>query len=190
MFSNFFLLEYKNFSYIKESIYRTLWATLQPEVKPKARGLALIGVFSRLAEGEGWVGNDLFCDINCNVQAVPADQGLLSSQFFFFFFFRARVCLPLLRLCRPFMIFEGCLDSNPECCRSKLARYRLSHLSLYRLSHPPSFCQPQLNVEFIHIRNFGCFTIARQIQTNPWPTMPDWPWCRNADARSDAVDLL
>ncbi len=29
-----------------------------------------------------------------------------------------------------FMIFEGCLDSNPECCRSKLARYRLSHPSL------------------------------------------------------------
>jgi hypothetical protein len=25
------------------------------------------------------------------------------------------------------LIFEGCLDSNPECCRSKLARYRLSH---------------------------------------------------------------
>ncbi len=32
-------------------------------------------------------------------------------------------------LCRPFMIFEGCLDSNQECCRSKLARYRLSHPS-------------------------------------------------------------
>ena len=27
------------------------------------------------------------------------------------------------------MIFEGCLDSNPEYCRSKLARYRLSHPS-------------------------------------------------------------
>ncbi len=34
------------------------------------------------------------------------------------------------------MIFEGCLDSNPECCRSKLARYRLSHPSPWRLSHP------------------------------------------------------
>ncbi len=33
------------------------------------------------------------------------------------------------------MIFEGCLDSNPEYCRSKLARYRLSHPSLL-LSHP------------------------------------------------------
>jgi hypothetical protein len=30
------------------------------------------------------------------------------------------------------MIFEGCLDSNPECCRRKLARYRLSHPSLYK----------------------------------------------------------
>jgi hypothetical protein len=56
--------------------------------------------------------------------------------FSFIFFWRARVCRPLLRLCRPFMIFEGCLDSNPECCRSKLARYRLSHPSQYRLSHP------------------------------------------------------
>ncbi len=37
------------------------------------------------------------------------------------------MCRPLLCLCRPFMIFEGCLDSNPEYCRSKLARYRLSH---------------------------------------------------------------
>ncbi len=49
----------------------------------------------------------------------------------YIFFWRARVCRPLLRLCCPFMIFEGCLDSNPEYCRSKLARYRLSHPSLY-----------------------------------------------------------
>ncbi len=47
------------------------------------------------------------------------------------FFWRARVCRPLHRLCCPFMIFEGCLDSNPGCCRSKLARYRLSHPSLF-----------------------------------------------------------
>jgi hypothetical protein len=53
---------------------------VRPEVNPKDRGLALIGVLSRLAEGEGWVGNNLFCDRNCNMKAVPADQGLLSSQ--------------------------------------------------------------------------------------------------------------
>ncbi len=58
--------------------------------------------------------------------------------FFFFFFWRARVCRPLLRFCRPFMIFEGCLDSNPEYCRSKLARYRLSHPSLSDLATHPS----------------------------------------------------
>ncbi len=40
------------------------------------------------------------------------------------------MCRPLLRLCRPFMIYEGCLDSNPEYYLSKLARYRLSHPSL------------------------------------------------------------
>jgi hypothetical protein len=52
-------------------------------------------------------------------------------KFFCIFFWRARVCRPVLRLCRPFFIFEGCLDSNPECCCSKLARYRLSHPSLF-----------------------------------------------------------
>jgi hypothetical protein len=29
------------------------------------------------------------------------------------------------------MIFEGCLDSNPEYCRSKLARYRLVKILIY-----------------------------------------------------------
>ncbi len=48
------------------------------------------------------------------------------------------MCRPLLCLCRPFMIFEGCLDSNPEYCRSKLARYRLSHPSLSDLATHPS----------------------------------------------------
>ncbi len=64
------------------------------------------------------------------IRIVHSGSG--SCFFCFFFFWRARVCRPLLCLCRPFMIFEGCLDSNPEYCRSKLARYRLSHPSLYR----------------------------------------------------------
>ncbi len=38
--------------------------------------------------------------------------------------------LPLLCLCRAFCVFEICLDSNPESCRSKQARYQLSHSSL------------------------------------------------------------
>ncbi len=43
---------------------------------------------------------------------------------------RARVCWPLVCLCRPFCIFERCLgSSNPESCRSKQARYQLSHPS-------------------------------------------------------------
>jgi hypothetical protein len=62
--------------------------------------------------------------------------------FFFFFFCRARVCRPLLRLCRPFMIFEGCLDPNPEYCRSKLARYRLSQPSLLSLFLSLPVCRP------------------------------------------------
>jgi hypothetical protein len=47
--------------------------------------------------------------------------------FFVYFFWRARVCRPLLCLCPPFYIFDICLDSNPESCRSKQARYKLSH---------------------------------------------------------------
>ncbi len=40
------------------------------------------------------------------------------------------MCRPLLRLCRPFMIFEGCLDSNPEYCRSNWRATDLAtHLS-------------------------------------------------------------
>jgi hypothetical protein len=45
------------------------------------------------------------------------------------FFRRARVCWPLLFLCRPFCIFARCLDSNPENCRRTQTRYQLSHLS-------------------------------------------------------------
>jgi hypothetical protein len=57
------------------------------------------------------------------------------------FFWLARVCWPLLCLCRPFCIVERCLDSNPESCRSKQARYQLSHPSPYQspislFSHP------------------------------------------------------
>jgi hypothetical protein len=42
----------------------------------------------------------------------------------FTFFWRARVCRPLLCLCRPFSIFE-----NPESCRSQQARYHLNYPS-------------------------------------------------------------
>jgi hypothetical protein len=65
-------------------------------------------------------------------RSCPYEEERADACLFFFclFFWRARVCRPLLRLCRPFMIFEGCLDSNPEYCCSKLARYRLSHPSL------------------------------------------------------------
>ncbi len=59
--------------------------------------------------------------------------GTVLFIFFWLFLWRARVCRPLLCLCRQFMIFEGCLDSNPECCRSTLARYRLRHPTIYSL---------------------------------------------------------
>ncbi len=39
------------------------------------------------------------------------------------------MCSPLLCLCRPFCSFERCLDSNPESCHSKQARYKFSLMS-------------------------------------------------------------
>jgi hypothetical protein len=63
------------------------------------------------------------------------------------------------------MIYEGCLDSNPEYCRSKLARYRLSHPSLlnhihyhhkisrYRwIGHPPQDPTSFQHSQTIHIK--------------------------------------
>ncbi len=37
------------------------------------------------------------------------------------------MCCPLLCLCCPLCIFEICLDSNPESCRSNQGRNQLGH---------------------------------------------------------------
>ncbi len=50
---------------------------------------------------------------------------------FWYIFWWARVCWPLLCLCRPCCIFERCLDSNPESCRGKQAHCQLGHPSPY-----------------------------------------------------------
>jgi hypothetical protein len=42
-----------------------------------------------------------------------------------------RVCWPLLCICCPFCIFERCLDSNSESCRSKQKRYHLAVLRIH-----------------------------------------------------------
>jgi hypothetical protein len=76
----------------------------------------------------------------------PIDDFSLKSQcheiLFVYFFWMERVCWPLLCLCRPIMIFEGCLNSNSECCHSQRARYQLSHQSpnipSSAIHHPPS----------------------------------------------------
>ncbi len=51
------------------------------------------------------------------------------------------------------MIFEGCLDSNPEYCRSKLARYRLSHPYLHTYGQSDKVvvraCSPRRPLIFI-----------------------------------------
>ncbi len=48
-------------------------------------------------------------------------------------------------LCSPFCIFERRLDSNPEWCRSKQARYQLIHQSP-SLSHPSPWKRKELTV--------------------------------------------
>jgi hypothetical protein len=57
---------------------------------------------------------------------------LFSSRKVFFvyrIFLAGQIECVLLCLCRPFCIFERCLDWNPESCRSKQARCQLSHPS-------------------------------------------------------------
>ncbi len=86
-----------------------------------------------------WFGTiDCLCPARCWGLPYHFPPPPAMENFFLYIFWRARVCRPLLCLCRSFMIFEGCLDSNPEYCRSKLARYRLSHPSPY-LSHPSPY---------------------------------------------------
>jgi hypothetical protein len=60
-------------------------------------------------------------------------SAIFSFYYYFFFFLRTRVCWPLLCLCRPFCIFERCLNSNPESCRSKHRRATnlATHLPLF-----------------------------------------------------------
>ncbi len=67
----------------------------------------------------------------------------VSGVSFWYIFWQDRVCWRLLCLCHSFSIFERCLDANPESCRSKQARYQLSHpyhtsfsQSSPSLSHP------------------------------------------------------
>jgi hypothetical protein len=80
------------------------------------------------------------CVLTVFWQKSPAGTGKQTAKFYFLciFFWLARVCWPLLRLCRSFMIFDGSLDSNPEYCRSKLARYRLSQPPIPLLATHPS----------------------------------------------------
>jgi hypothetical protein len=52
---------------------------------------------------------------------ICAAQCPFSPNFFVYIYWRARVCWPLLCLCRPFCFFERCLYSHPESRLSKEA---------------------------------------------------------------------
>jgi hypothetical protein len=56
---------------------------------------------------------------------------LESGRVITLFFLPPRVRWSLLCLCRPFMIFGGCLNSYSEFCHSKQARYQLIHPSSF-----------------------------------------------------------
>ncbi len=62
-------------------------------------------------------------------RCLDSNSESCNETFLYIYFFIGLVCWPSLCLSRPFMIFEGCLSSNSECCRSKRARYQLSHPS-------------------------------------------------------------
>ncbi len=81
-----------------------------------------------------WIGKTIHIrklHVNCTY--------MLYNFFGGYFFLRSRVWWPLLCLWRPFCIFEKCLDSNPERCRSKQVRYQLSSHPSPLLGHPSPY---------------------------------------------------
>ncbi len=83
------------------------------------------------------------------------------------FFWGARVCWPLLCLCRVAHFVFVCEMSGfePESCCSKQARYQLSHPSLM-LSHPSLICNMHMvydTIAFINTQiGFPCGKIQNQ----------------------------
>ncbi len=92
------------------------------------------------------------------------------------FFWWARVCWPLLCLCRPFCIFERCLDSDPESCRSKQARCQHSH-PLPQISHPSPtnfmhshvFCD-RMATEMTGFRELDSIMLPEKALRSPGPS--------------------
>ncbi len=80
----------------------------------------------------------LFFKVPADLFAHPLSFSCLLKTIFTCYL-RARMCWPLLCLCRPFCIFERCLDSIPESCRSKQARYcnLATHLPINLATHLP-----------------------------------------------------
>ncbi len=91
------------------------------------------------------------------------------SYFFCGIICQARVCWPLLCLCRPVCIFKRCLDLTPESCRSKQARYQLSHPSPYLATHLPTWPPIHTWMEISHVffaLNFRSVVIRIRPQLN------------------------
>ena len=89
------------------------------------------------------------CTVCCFNSAIPVFTQ--PEHFFCIFFWRARVFRPLLRLCRPLLIFKGCLDSNPE-----TASWRASDLA----THPST--QTKHVHAYLHPLHPICSTCGNQ----------------------------
>ncbi len=88
-------------------------------------------VLSLCSEGP-WFGSRSWRDSSPNTRFKDNGRSSLllpTVIVFFTFCCRARMCWLFLCLRHPWMIFEGCLNSNSECCLSKRAHYQLSHPS-------------------------------------------------------------
>ncbi len=76
----------------------------------------------------------MLCECKKRMQLLKISSDLQHivclQAFFCILFWRSTVCWPLFCcLCRPFCIFERCLDSNPESCR--MASRRATNLATH-----------------------------------------------------------
>ncbi len=109
------------------------------------------------------IGNIFYPCASQKLESTPFLWARIETDLFCIFFWRARVCWPLLCLWLPFCISERCLDlldSNAESCRSKQARYQISHRSQLILNHlgNPSLLKFRIQFQFpISIRRNRTF---------------------------------
>jgi hypothetical protein len=135
--------------------------TLIRRQQKRSRHLSFITIFLLLYVPL-FLKNNLFfrvrdiCTVGDNCLDLSVPQYRNTS---FLLFWRASVSWPLLCLCRPFCIFERCLDSNPESCSNAYFIYMeyniISCLFLYlgcahtHLIYPRNLVNGPVNIIYI-----------------------------------------